>query len=164
MREPLRGLGKEINQRVDDLGFEVIEIRWTGSRVRPILRLRVDRRGLSEGEGVTVGDCAKVSRGLERWLDELDGMPARYVLEVSSPGVDRPLTRPEHWRRFLGKKVVVKGRSALAGRTRRLEGELIGFDGQDADTGRVRLRLEGGDEVEVGQEEIEEAHLLFEWG
>jgi ribosome maturation factor RimP len=164
MREPMRGLGAEIDRRVTGLGYEVVEIVWAGSRARPILRLRVDRDGLPEGEGVTVDDCARVSRGLEEWLDELDGLPEKYVLEVSSPGVDRPLTRSKHWRRFLGEKVVVRGRKPLAGRSRRLEGELVGYDGQDAEAGQVKLRLSGGEEVEIARGEIDEARLLFEWG
>jgi ribosome maturation factor RimP len=113
---------------------------------------------------VNLGDCARVSRALEQWLDGIDALPDRYVLEVSSPGVDRPLNRPDHWRRFIGRRVAVKGRGVLADRARRLEGELLGYDGLEAAADRVRIRLQNGDEIELGRDEIEEAHLVFEWG
>jgi ribosome maturation factor RimP len=93
----------------------------------------------------------------------LDALPDRYVLEVSSPGVDRPLTRRRDYERFVGELVAVKGDDVLVGKARRLEGELLGLardaEGQD----RVRLRLPGGDEVEIPRDEITGAHLVFRW-
>lgn len=160
MARPVPEVDEELEERVEALGFDLVQATWAGSSGRPMLRLRIEVPG--GDEGVTVDDCAKVSRGLERWLDEHDRMPGKYVLEVSSPGVERPLTRRRDWSRFVGERVAVKGPEVLAGRATRLEGELLGLeevDGRDV----VRLRLGGGDEVSIPREEISGAHLLFEW-
>ena len=110
---------------------------------------------------VTVDDCARVSRALENWLDEHDGIPERYVLEVSSPGIERPLTRPRDWERFAGNPVVIEGYGVLAERSSRLEAELLGLDSASEPT--VRLRLGDGAEVGVPLTDIKGAHLLFKW-
>jgi ribosome maturation factor RimP len=110
---------------------------------------------------VTVDDCARVSRALESWLDEHDEIPEQYVLEVSSPGIERPLTRPRDWERFAGKPVVVEGHGVLAERSPRLEAELLGLDPEPEPT--VRLRLGDGAEVGVPLADIKGAHLLFKW-
>ena len=161
--QALRGVATELEARVEALGYEVVEVEWAGSSGRPVIRVRIDRPGASADEGVSVDDCARVSRALEAWLEQVGSMPERYVLEVSSPGVDRPLKRSRDFERFRGKKVAVKGPAPLAGRATRLEGELIGLvqagDGEE----RVRLRLPGGDEVEIPRGQISGAHLVFEW-
>ncbi len=151
--------------RLAGLGFELVLAEWAGSARRPILRVRIDvsEERARRGEGVTVGECARVSRVLEAWLDTLEQMPERYVLEVSSPGLDRPLTRAGDWERFKGQRVAVKGPDVLAGRARRLEGELLGLRADEGEGELVRLRLPGGDEVEVPKGDISAAHLVFEW-
>jgi ribosome maturation factor RimP len=154
----------ELEERIGRLGFELVDAVWAGTAGRPILRIRIDvpeERGTTEG--VSVGDCATVSRALEAWLDELPGMPERYVLEVSSPGVERPLTRERDWTRFAGRQVAVRGEETLAGRARRLEGELLGLVKDEEGRDRVRLRLPGGDEVEIPVKEIQGAHIVFRW-
>jgi ribosome maturation factor RimP len=86
------------------------------------------------------------------------------VLEVSSPGVERPLVRRRDWRRFAGQEVALKGKAALAGRAKRLQGTLLGLTGsEDADDAAARLKLEDGTEVEVPLGEVERAHLVFRW-
>jgi len=153
---------RELRSRVEALGFELVEIRWGGTARRPSLAVRVDRPDAEVGEGITVDDCAKVSRALEPWLDGRDDVPERYVLEVSSPGVDRPLLRDRDYERFRGEQVAVKGHDVLAGRARRLEGELLGLEGE-GETGAVRLRLPDGDEVSIPREQIAGANLVFTW-
>ncbi len=97
---------------------------------RPILRIRMDLPDSVPGKGgVGVDQCAQVSRELEPWLDAHPGVPERYVLEVSSPGVERPLTRPRDWERFKGNPVLVKGRDFPGGRGNRLEGRSVGIGG-----------------------------------
>ena len=159
----LRGVARELDSRLDALGYEAVEVEWAGSTARPLIRIRIDKVGAVGDEGVTVDDCARVSRVLEAWLETVESMPERYVLEVSSPGVDRPLMRPRDFERFAGKKVAVKGPAPLAGRATRLEGELLGLVGAGEENERVRLRLPGGDEVEIPRGEITGAHLVFEW-
>ncbi len=155
---------RELESRVADLGFELVDVEWAGSSRRPIVRLRVDRPDAVPGEsGITVDECAVVSRGLEEWLDGHSAMPERYVLEVSSPGVDRPLRRDRDFARFAGERVAVKGPEVLAGRATRLEGELLGLGAGEPEGRSVRLRLDNGDEVDIPRERISGAHLVFSW-
>lgn len=151
---------RELESRVQALGYELVDVRWGGSGHRPSLKVRIDRPGASAGGGVKVDDCAKVSRALEAWLDERPDLPERYVLEVSSPGVDRPLLRDADYERFRGERVAVKGRDVLAGRARRLEGELLGLE---EGGGAVRLRLPDGDEVSIPRDQVAGANLVFTW-
>lgn len=154
---------RELADRVEGLGYELVEVHWGGSGQRPQLKLRIDRPDSSRGSGVTVDECARVSRALESWLDEQEALSKRYVLEVSSPGVERPLVRGRDFERFCGERVVVAGNTVLAGLSTRLEGELLGLDGAGSEGEAVRLRLSGGREVSIPRSEIRKAHLLFEW-
>lgn len=153
----------EIEARVEDLGYELVEIRWGGSSSRPMLKLRVDKQNSEHVGGVTVDECAAVSRALEPYLDEREDLSDRYVLEVSSPGVDRPLVRPRDFSRFRGEQVAVKGKEALLGRSTRLEGELLGLVGEGTADEAVHLRLQDGEEVRVPRSEIRKTHLVFTW-
>ncbi|HEU0079198.1 MAG TPA: ribosome maturation factor RimP [Longimicrobiaceae bacterium] len=156
-------LAGEIERRIEELGYELVELERAGSRARPILRAYIDRPGSRPGEpGVSLEDCARVSRALEPFLDEREDLSDRYVLEVSSPGVERPLVRRRDWERFAGSEVRVKGREPLAGRARRLEGVLLGISGAEGEA-RVRLRLPDGEEVEVALAEVSGANLVFRW-
>lgn len=151
---------RELESRVKALGYELVDVRWGGSGRRPSLKVRIDRPGATVADGVRVDDCVKVSRALEPWLDERPDLPERYVLEVSSPGVDRPLLRDADYERFRGERVAVKGHDVLAGRARRLEGELLGLD---EGGGAVRLRLPDGDEVSIPRDQVAGANLVFTW-
>ena len=158
MAAPVASVADQLDARFSELGFDLVHTEWAGSARRPIIRIRIDRL---EGEGsVTVDDCAVVSRGLEPWLDSVGALPERYVLEVSSPGVDRPLVRPRDFVRFAGEEVAVRGNDLLAGRARRLEGVLLGLS---SDEDRVRLRLPDGSEVEVPLDEVTGAHVVYRW-
>lgn len=76
-----------IRAHIAELGFELVDLRRTGTRNRPIFQVRVDRPGSRPGHGVTVEDCARISRALEHWLAANGTVGTRYVLEVSSPGI-----------------------------------------------------------------------------
>ena len=158
---PLRAeIERKIESRLFDLGFELVSIEWHGGRSSPVIRIRMDR--IEEiGYGVTVADCAHVSRELERWLDDRDEFPERYVLEVSSPGVERPLTRVRDWERFAGRPVIVEGYEVLAERSSRLEADLLGLEPEPEPT--ARLKLGDGTEVGVPLADIKGARLMFEW-
>lgn len=160
MSEP--SLQEELERRTEDLGFEVVELERAGSKNRPVLRLRVDRPDSEPGRGVSLDDCARISRALEPYLDGLETLSATYVLEVSSPGVERPLVRARDFSRFAGHEVALRGYAPLAGRSKRLEGELLGLVEREAGEA-VRLRLPDGEEVEVPRESIAKAHLVFRW-
>jgi len=106
------------------------------------LRLYIDRPG-----GVDLGLCEAVTREL-RFLNE------QYSLEVSSPGEDRPLTKPEHFRRFLGRKVSVKTREAIEGQ-RNFKGTLAGADDET-----VTVAAIGGTLVRIPFERVERSNLV----
>jgi ribosome maturation factor RimP len=156
-------IAEELEERVSALGFDLVDVRWGGTGRRPLLKLRIDRPGDSPGQGVAVEDCATVSRALEPWLDEHESLSNRYTLEVSSPGVDRPLVRPQDYRRFRGEQVVVQEAAAPHGEQRRLEGELLGLEETGEGGGSVRLKLPGGNEVGVPLDRIRKANLVFKW-
>ncbi len=157
---------QELADRIEGLGFELVEVKWGGSGQRPRLEVRIDRPGSGPGAGVTLDECASVSRALEPWLDEHEALSRRYVLEVSSPGVERPLVKGRDFERFRGERVALVGKGLLAGLSTRLEGELLGLEGEGSDAEAVRLKLRGkaGDrEVSIPRSEIRKANLLFEW-
>lgn len=101
------------------LGFELVEAELSGGRHQRILRVYIDGP-----QGVTVDNCAAVSRQLSAMLDVEDPIPGRYTLEVSSPGLDRPLVTPADYRRFQGAMIKVRLLSALDGR-RNFTGRLL---------------------------------------
>lgn len=156
-------LTRIIADRVEELGYEVVELERAGNSRRPLLRLRIDRPAghASEAAGISHDDCRFVSRGLEEVLDgRADLIAPEYVLEISSPGVERPLVRAADYERFAGQQIAIQGKLPLAGLARRLEGELLGLDVED----RVRLRLPSGEEIVVPRAEITRANLAFHWG
>ncbi|MDA0329786.1 MAG: ribosome maturation factor RimP [Gemmatimonadetes bacterium] len=153
----------ELEHRVEDLGYELVELQWGGSGRRPTLILRVDHLESTPGQGITVDDCAKVSRALEAWLDEREDLSDRYVLEVSSPGVERPLVRDRDFERFRGKVVAVSGKKALRNGVTRLEGELVGLGKSDTGSGAVVLSLPDGEEVSIPRSDIRKVQLVFTW-
>ena len=155
-------LVRELEERVTRLGYEFVELERAGSRSKPILRLRIDVAGSEPGHGISLDECARVSRELEPFLDADERIGDRYVLEVSSPGVERPLVRRSDFERFAGHEVALAGRIALGAQGRRLEGELIGIEGTGP-AERVVLRLSSGERVEVQRSDIERAHLVFRW-
>ena len=164
MAIPLPELGEELEARLDGMGFELVEASWAGSGRRPILRIRVDLPDSIPGQGgISVDQCAEVSRALEPWLEDHPGISERYVLEVSSPGVERPLTRRRDWERFQGQVVRIKGRDFPGGKGNRLEGVLLGLEGGEGGESHVALSLENGEEIRIPLDRIQKAHLLFRW-
>lgn len=146
---------------LEGLGFELVELEKAGHRGRPILRLRIDRPGSEPGRGVTVDDCAKVSRELEASLEVHEDLPSSYILEVSSPGVDRPLRKPKDYDRHVGREIMVRGFRPLAGCSKRVQGVLVGTEGEGSE--RIRIRTSDGTEVVVPLSGIAKAHLVFKW-
>lgn len=92
--------------RLEALGFDLADLRIGGTPNRPLVQVRID----CPPRNVTVEDCSRVSRALEQWLDAGGGGPLgnRYVLEVSSPGIERPVRWHRHWAQFVGRDVNVK--------------------------------------------------------
>ena len=144
-----------IRDHIAGLGFELVDLRRAGTLERPILQVRVDRPDSRPGQGVTADDCAVISRSLERFLESRAMVGPRYVLEVSSPGLERPLRLPEHWRRFVGRQARVRAAS-LPGRNRV---EILSVPDDD----HVVLRLQDGSEVTLAFDAIREAALAVDW-
>jgi ribosome maturation factor RimP len=164
MAIPLPDLVTELEGRLEALGFELVEAEWVGRPNRPILRVRMDLPDSVPGEGgVRVDQCAKVSRALEPWLDDLREIPERYVLEVSSPGIERPLVRVRDWQRFAGQQVLVKGKNLPGGQGNRLEGELMGLETEEGEDPVAVLLLPSGEKINIPLEGIQKAHLVYRW-
>ncbi|MGQ0715105.1 MAG: ribosome maturation factor RimP [Gemmatimonadaceae bacterium] len=138
-----------------ELDLELVEVRRGGSRSRPTVDVRIERR---DGAAVTVDDCARASRAIEARLDADATLGERYVLEVSSPGVERPLLKPSDWKRFAGKRAKVLS-DALGGRE---EVEIVAVEG-DAGEEIVVVRDGGGSERRVPLSQVREARLAFHW-
>jgi ribosome maturation factor RimP len=157
---PLDTLLDQIRELVDGLGFELVDLRRTGTRERPILQVRIDRADSEPGHGVTADDCATVSQALERSLESAGRVGPRYVLEVSSPGIERPLVTAAHWRRFVGRRARVRA-AGLAGTS---EVEILAVP----DDNRVQVRfLEGARagerEGEIRLADVRDAVLAVDW-
>jgi ribosome maturation factor RimP len=102
---------ESLQSAVTALGFELVDVELVGPAARQEVRLRIDRPGgAAPGEGVTTDDCRRVSRALEERLDTSGVVGSRYVLEVSSPGIERPVRFAEHWRRYVGRDVRIKAK------------------------------------------------------
>lgn len=125
-------------------GLELVDVRYGGGT----LQVFVDRPG-----GVDLDTLSDVTRRVSRLLDEHDPVPGRYTLEVSSPGLERPLRRPEHFRRFVGREIKVKTQPGVEGE-RREQGCLEAADDEGIVVNGRRLAY--GD--------IERAHTVFAWG
>lgn len=144
-----------LTHELDQLGFDLVELRRGGTQGRPVLDVRIDRR---DDQKVTIEDCARVSRALEARLDAGDVVSSRYVLEVSSPGVERPLKRAGDWRRFVGRRANVNS-EVLGGRA---EVELTGVEGEPGAEVAV-VRTDRGEERRVPIAEVRDARLVFQW-
>ena len=150
-------LQRELTERVTALGFEVVECKVGGSRRHPHLVLRIERPGARAGNGITVDECATVSRALEPWLDETGVGEGRYLLEVSSPGLERPLRRPDEWERYIGSMVEV----LVPGLGGRFRARLVAV--ADGPEPSVELEFPKGVRRTLLLSEIKEARLVFEW-
>jgi ribosome maturation factor RimP len=121
-----------IGQVVEPMGYELVGIEYRRGADSGLLRIYID-----QDAGILLDDCVKVSRQVSAMLDVEDPLKEAYQLEVSSPGVDRPLFVKEHFDRFAGSKVRVKLRMKLDGR-KRFEGVLHGTKDED-----VVLEMDG---------------------
>ncbi len=132
------------------MGMEVVLVEIKGGG-RSIIRVYIDQAG-----GVSVDDCERFSKRFSVLLDVEDCIPFSYVLEVSSPGLDRPLVREADFQRFAGKQAKVRTSQPLQGQ-RNFRGKILGTSG-----GNIRLELSPGQEVEMPLSQIERANLVVE--
>src|SRR5690242_13308002 len=141
-----------VTQELDTVGYDLVELRKGGTRSRPVLEVRIDRR---DGGKVTVDDCARASRAIEARLDAGDLVAERYVLQVSSPG-ERPLRTPAEWGRFVGRWANVLAPD-FGGR---VEGEILSVEDGEAGA-TVVLRPERGEAMRIPLAAVREARLAF---
>lgn len=134
---------------VEDMGYELVRVTFGGGE-RPTLQIMAER---PDGT-MNVEDCADLSRELSALLDVEDPVPSDYVLEVSSPGIDRPLTREKDYTRWAGHLLRVETSVPMDGR-RRFKGRLLGLD-----NGAVHIRLDEGD-VALPLSDIQKAKLVM---
>jgi ribosome maturation factor RimP len=167
---------REIAERVAaSSGLEVVEVEFRGSGKARMLRVFLDRPGAASGDvlaGVTHGDCVNFSHEFGIILDVEDAVPGSYTLEVSSPGLDRKLTKPSEFERFVGSRVKLTTRNPV-NNTRYFEGRLESFR-----EGRLTLDLsvaghksrrkmgaagiEQGQKIEIEFANVEKANLVPE--
>jgi len=138
-----------IEPLVESKGFELVKLDYMSGK-QGKLDLYIDREG-----GVTIDHCELISNAVSDLLDYHDPITHAYTLEVSSPGIERPLTKKEHFERFAGEKVKVKTSEDIAGR-RNFSGTLAG-----AGENSVLIALEDGNEAEIPLELIARANLWY---
>lgn len=109
---------------LDENGFELVDIEYVKEGSNWFLRIFADKEG-----GIDIDDCGRISEYLSAKLDEADPIPDAYFLEVSSPGAERPLKKPEDVAKAVGKHVYMTTYEAIDG-SKEFEGKLLSFDGE----------------------------------
>jgi ribosome maturation factor RimP len=155
MRRPkhpvVEAIEAQTQAMLEDYGYELVSITCGGPKRNPVLTVMIDKPG-----GVTVDDCAAMSRRLGLLLDVLDPIPTSYQFAVSSPGIERPLTKLSDFERFAGREAAIRFAGGN-GRPQSRTGQLGGVR-----AGAVVLHVDEG-ELEIPEEQIEKAHLTFSW-
>lgn len=136
---------------LEEEGLDLVEVEYKRGAKRSFLRLFIDKPG-----GVTLDDCSNVSNQLGDLLDIEDLIPERYILEVSSPGAERPLKRPEDYQRFIGRLVRITTKEPRAGKQRH-SGRLVAFD-----NGKVTVKVKPEESITLELEDIQKARLEVE--
>jgi ribosome maturation factor RimP len=145
----IRTLAGEVT---DAAGYELVDVELKGGGRQRVLRVTID-----QGAGITHEDCERVSHELGTILDVEELIGSSYTLEVSSPGLERKLTRPGDYDRFRGHRVKVRTREPLGGQ-RVFRGRLEGLESD-----RIRLTPESGESLEIPLQAIHEARLEVDW-
>jgi len=140
-----------VGPALEDMDFELVDVEYLSRHGKWVLRLYIDKEG-----GVTLDDCARVSREFGDLIDVKDIVIHKYVLEVSSPGLDRPLKKEKDLERAVGKKIKVKTVGPVKGR-RNYTGYLRNFQ-----KGILFMELESGP-VELPWKEVDKANLVYEF-
>jgi ribosome maturation factor RimP len=150
----MEDMKKKIQELADSIAgqfaVDIVDVELSGSSRKPLIRIFIDKEN-----GVTLDDCGKFSRALSALLDVEDPIPTAYVLEVSSPGLDRPLKVMRDFERSIGKLVRIVARTKIdeqyvfTGRLTRVEGEhiILSFDDKEMEIpfdqiSRARLEIE----------------------
>jgi ribosome maturation factor RimP len=145
------GLVELLDPVAESVGYEIVRLRLMGGAEQRRLQIMAERPLQADGSGgdMNVEDCAKLSRAISEVMDAADPISGEYTLEVSSPGVDRPLTRLKDFDTYAGLEVRIELDRVAEGR-KRFKGELAGVE-----DGQVGLNIEGEDDTTV--------YFPFEW-
>ncbi len=138
-----------IEPRAEQEGVEIVTVEVVGAKKAPTIRVYLDTP-----DGVNFDVLAHSQAWINEIMDEIDPFPGAYMLEVSSPGIDRPLRTPEHFMRFIGEDVVVKTRSPIDNRSS-FKGKLEGIDSSN----NVAIELDDN-RVLIPMENIKRAHVV----
>lgn len=145
-------LEERLTPSLKALGYEIVRIVLQGGDVRTV-QVMAER---TDGRSMTLGDCEKISRTVSAVLDVDDPFPGKYMLEVSSPGIDRPLVKPADYMRFKGANAKIETVTELNGR-KRFKGRIAAFD-----TESMRLTLEfENSEILIDFPNIAKAKLML---
>ncbi len=140
-----------ISAALEGMGYELVRVAVLG-RDRPTVQVMADR---ADGSQITVADCEAISHALGAVLDVEDPLPGAWSLEVSSAGINRPLTRAKDWNRYAGHLARAETVAPIGGR-RRFAGVALGADATGA-----RLRLDDGSEIVLPFDAIRRAKLVL---
>ena len=143
-------IAQTIEPSLAAMGYHLVRVVITTGR-RPTLQVMAER---TDDRPMTIDDCAEISHSLSVLLDVADPIDGAYMLEISSPGIDRPLVRPDDYDRFRGFEARIELARPLDGR-KRFRGRLLGTS-----QGNVRLAMEGG-VVELPLDDVARAKLLL---
>jgi len=145
------GLVELLDPVAESVGYEIVRLRLMGGAEQRRLQIMAERPLREDGTGgdMNVEDCARLSRAISEIMDAADPIAGEYTLEVSSPGVDRPLTRLKDFDTYAGLEIRIELDRVAEGR-KRFKGELAGVE-----DGQVGLNLEGEDDTTV--------YFPFEW-
>lgn len=138
-----------ISGSLDDLGYEIVRVKYFKSE-NSILQIMID----TKTGGVTIDDCSKVSRVVSAIMDVEDFISEHYNLEVSSPGVNRPLTKLEDFSRFENRNIQLKLKNPHEG-SRNFKGKILKTEGSN-----ITIMLEDKNNLEVNFENIDSANLI----
>lgn len=142
---------------LDAMGLELVELEFKKVGRSYLLRVFIDKP-----DGVNLDDCAEVSRELSVQLDVEDCIASRYTLEVSSPGLDRPLKKEQDFIRYQGRLAVVKTTELLTDEKGSPRKTFLGFI-EGVEGGVVTIRLKEGPQARIPWDKIAKAHLEFEF-
>ena len=144
------------NQVAANLDYELVDVEYRKEGPDWVLRCFIDKEN-----GVGIEDCQRFSEALDKVLDEADPIPGRYLLEVSSPGIECPLKKDKDFMRFAGKVIEIKLNKALNNR-KTYHGELIGIIGEEPER-KVALKIDDSEVLEIPRNEIAKAKLLIDF-
>ncbi|RTZ72545.1 MAG: ribosome maturation factor RimP [Gammaproteobacteria bacterium] len=149
MQKSPKAIEELVRGVVEAMGYELVGVQYlTGQPGGNVLRVYIDKEG-----GVQLDDCTAVSHQLSGVLDVEDPIPGNYNLEISSPGLDRPLFEPAHYQRYIGQQVNIRLDPSIGGR-RKYKGTLLGIEGRT-----IQVEVDG-EVYSLDLDDIRDARLV----